>query len=245
MRIAILSSRETARLAGSSTDSEAAKSSQSSSALLVSSNFEPRRSRTASPVILPTSSSIVFRPDAIVLLLRKAYKDPNLGTVCRMASRILLKLVDPRSAQKASIPSDTTASVSDESLIVEQTDPVSLVDYSILFGEEFQILGDHWDCSYLNFLDNRAVEGVLHVLYACASQTLLCSKLANGTSDFWAVLPLVQALLPALRPNVSSPDQIDDDFTQWKQPYVLYALSQIVAISSSASFHPLLRGCAG
>lgn len=241
----IVNERETARLAGSSTDSEAAKSSQSSSALLVSSNFEPRRSRTASPVILPTSSSIVFRPDAIVLLLRKAYKDPNLGTVCRMASRILLKLVDPRSAQKASIPSDTTASVSDESLIVEQTDPVSLVDYSILFGEEFQILGDHWDSSYLNFLDNRAVEGVLHVLYACASQTLLCSKLANGTSDFWAVLPLVQALLPALRPNVSSPDQIDDDFTQWKQPYVLYALSQIVAISSSASFHPLLRGCAG
>lgn len=79
-------------------------------------------------------------------------------------------MVDPRSAQKASILSDTTASVSDESLIAEQSDPVSLVDYSSLFGEEFQILGDHWDSSYLNFLDNRAVEGVLHVLYACASQ---------------------------------------------------------------------------
>ncbi|KAL8155208.1 hypothetical protein AgCh_000550 [Apium graveolens] len=240
----IVNERETARLAGSGTDSEAAKGSQSSSALLVSSNFEPRRSRTPSPIILPTSSSIVFRPHATILLLRKAYKDPKLGTVCRMASRILLKLVDPRSAQKASIPSDTTASVSDESL-AEQSDPVSLVDYSSLFGEEFQILGDHWDFSYLNFLDNRAVEGVFHVLYACASQTLLCSKLANGTCDFWVALPLVQALLPALRPNVSSPDQVDDNFTQWKQPYVLYALSQIVAISSSASFYPLLRGCAG
>lgn len=241
----IVNERETARLAGSSTDSEASKSSQSSSALLVSSNFEPRRSRAASPIIVPTSSSIVFRPDAIVLLLRKAYKDPNLGTLCRMASRILLKLVEPRSVQKASIPSDTRASVSDESSIPEQSDPVSLVDYSSLFGEEFQISGDHWDSSYLNLLDNRAVEGVLHVLYACASQTLLCSKLANASSDFWTALPLVQALLPALRPIVSSPDQVDDNFTQWKQPYVLYSLSQIVAISSSASFHPLLRGCAG
>ncbi|KAL1802510.1 hypothetical protein ACET3Z_031157 [Daucus carota] len=241
----IVNERETARLAGSSTESEASKSGQSSSALLVSSNFEPRRSRTASPTLLPTSSSIVFRPDALVLLLRKAYRDPNLGTVCRMAARILLKLVEPQSKQKASIASDTTASISDESLITNQSDPVSLVDYSSLFGEEFQILGDQWDSSYLTFLDNRAIEGVLHVLYACASQTLLCSKLANGTSDFWAALPLVQALLPALRPNVSSPDQVDDNFTQWKQPYVLYALSQIVAISSSASFHPLLRGCAG
>lgn len=85
-------------------------------------------------------------------------------------SRILLKLVEPQSVQKASISSDTTASVSDESLLTEQSDPVSLVDYSSLFGEEFQILGDHLDSSYLNFLDNRAVEGVLHVLYACASQ---------------------------------------------------------------------------
>lgn len=242
----IVNERETARLAGSSSDSEASKSSHPSSALLVSSNFEPRRYRTASPILLPTSSSIVFRPDAILVLLRKAYKDSNLGTVCRMASRILLKFVEPIAVQKSSVPSDATPFVFDEASISEPASPVRVVDYSNLFGEEFQIPDDHWDSSYLNVLDIRAVEeGVLHVLYSCASQPLFCSKLADSTSDFWAALPLVQALLPALRPNVSSPDQVDDNFTPWKQPFVQHALSQIVAASSSAVYHPLLRGCAG
>lgn len=35
------------------------------------------------PFISSTSSSIAFRPDAIFVLLRKAYKDPDLGTICR------------------------------------------------------------------------------------------------------------------------------------------------------------------
>lgn len=87
------------------------------------------------------------------------------------ASRILLKLVEPIAVQKSSIPSDTTPFVFDEASISEPASPVRVVDYSNLFGEEFQIPDDHWDSSYLNVLDIRAVEeGVLHVLYSCASQ---------------------------------------------------------------------------
>lgn len=59
----------------------------------------------------------------------------------------------------------------DEAVKSEITNPAPLVDYSNLFGEEFQLPGDHWDSSYLNILDIGAVEeGILHVLYACASQ---------------------------------------------------------------------------
>lgn len=47
-------------------------------------SMQPRRSRGASPFILSAYSCIVFRPDAIFVLLRKAYKDPDLGSVCRM-----------------------------------------------------------------------------------------------------------------------------------------------------------------
>ncbi|KAA8520331.1 hypothetical protein F0562_014587 [Nyssa sinensis] len=243
----IVQERETARLAGNVLDSEASKNCQSSTALTVSSNFEPRRSRSTSPFFLPTSSSIVFRPDAIFTLLRKAYKDSHLGTVCRLASRILLKLIEPITVQEVSISSsDITSSMSDEASKTELSDPVLLVDYSSLFGEDFRIPDDHWDSKYLNILDIAAVEeGVLHVLYACASQPLLCSKLADSTSDFWSALPLVQALLPALRPNVSSPDHVDDNFSQWKQPFVQHAASQIVATSSSPVYRPLLHTCAG
>ncbi|KAF5193353.1 hypothetical protein FRX31_017061, partial [Thalictrum thalictroides] len=75
---------------------------------------------------------------------------------------------------------------------------------------------------------------------------ILCRKLADNSAEFWSVLPLVQALLPALRPPVSSPDHVDDSFSQWKQPYVKQALSQIVALSSSSSvYRPLLHVCAG
>ncbi|KAG2381063.1 uncharacterized protein HKW66_Vig0204360 [Vigna angularis] len=53
------------------------------------------------------------------------------------------------------------------------------------------------------------------------------SKLAERSSDFWAALPLIQALLPALRPWVSNSfDVVDDTFSQWKQPIVQQALSQ-------------------
>uniref|UniRef100_F6I5F6 Uncharacterized protein n=1 Tax=Vitis vinifera TaxID=29760 RepID=F6I5F6_VITVI len=165
-----------------------------------------------------------------------------------MASRILQKLTEPAAVPEASIPStEITSSVLDETPKTELSNLVLLVDYSNLFGEDFQIPDDHWDLSYLNILDIGAVEeGILHVLFACAAQPHLCSKLADDTSDFWSTLPLVQALLPALRPSViSPPDLIDYNFSQWKQPFVQQALSQIVATSSSALYHSLLHACAG
>ncbi|XAR54275.1 hypothetical protein NMG60_11029333 [Bertholletia excelsa] len=235
------------RLAGNVLDSEASKTSQSSSALTVSSNFEPRRSRSTSSFLSPVASSIVFRPDAIFMLLRKAYRDTHLGIFCRMVSRILLKLIEPLKLQQASnSSSDIKSSPTDEASQSEHSNSPLLVDYSNLFGEEFQIPEDHWDTNCLTVLDIGAVEeGILHVLYACASQPLFCSKLADSTSDFWSALPLVQALLPALRPNFSSPESIDDNFSHWKQPFVQHALSQIVAASSSPVFRPLLHVCAG
>ncbi|KAH6820390.1 hypothetical protein C2S53_015870 [Perilla frutescens var. hirtella] len=243
----IASERENARLAPNLGDHEVSKTNVSSTALTISSNFEPRRTRNTSSVSLPISMHLVFRPDAIFLLLRKAYKDPSLGNVCRTASRILLKLMDPMPVQEvSSLASEITSSVPDETPQSEHRDPVSLPDYSNLFGEEFQIPCDSWDLTYLNVLDSAAVEeGLMHVLYASASQPLHCSKLAENTSDLWLASPLIQALLPALRPNSSTPYQIDDKFSLWKQPFVQNALSQIVATSSSAIYCPLLRSCAG
>ncbi|XP_021829953.1 uncharacterized protein LOC110770086 isoform X2 [Prunus avium] len=237
--------RTAAKSSGNISDSEVSKHSQPSSALTVSSNFEPRRSRGTSPFVLSTSSSIVFRADAIFVLLRKAYKDSDLGIVCRMAARVLHKLIEPVAHEGSTPPGEVT--YGDEAVKSEITNPAPLVDYSNLFGEEFQLPGDHWDSSYLNILDIGAVEeGILHVLYACASQPQLCSKLADRTSDFWSALPLVQALLPALRPSVSRPsDIVDDSFSQWKQPIVQQALSQIVATSCSSLYRPLLHACAG
>lgn len=59
----------------------------------------------------------------------------------------------------------------DESLKSELFNSVSLLDYSNMFGEEFQLPDDQWDSNYINILDLAAVEeGILHVLYACASQ---------------------------------------------------------------------------
>lgn len=48
-----------------------------------------------------------------------------------------------------------------------------MVDYSTLFGEEFQLVNDQWDYRVLHILDvGAAEEGILHVLYACASQVI-------------------------------------------------------------------------
>ncbi|KAG8363536.1 hypothetical protein BUALT_Bualt19G0032600 [Buddleja alternifolia] len=243
----IVSERETSRLALNISDYEASKTNLSSTALMVSSNFEPRRSRNTSSASLPVSMHLVFRPDAIFILLRKAYKDSNLGNVCRMVSRIFLKFMEPMTMQEVStLVSENTSSAAEETPKSDPCDPVTLPDYSNLFGEEFQIPDEFWDSTYLNVLDSAAVEeGIMHVLYASASQPLHCSKLAENTSDFWLALPLVQALLPALRPNVSSPYQIDENFSLWKQPFVQNALSQIVTTSSSVIYRPLLRACAG
>lgn len=73
---------------------------------------------------------------------------------------------------EAAIPStEITSSVLDETPKTELSNLVLLVDYSNLFGEDFQIPDDHWDLSYLNILDIGAVEeGILHVLFACAAQ---------------------------------------------------------------------------
>ncbi|KAG1355466.1 hypothetical protein COCNU_07G015780 [Cocos nucifera] len=211
---------------------------------------QPRRSRSPSPFVQPASSSIAFRPDAVIILLRKAYKDSHLGTVCRIASRTLQKLIDPITAGEESMPTSdlTLSSSSDEMTKTEVTCHVHLADYSSLFGEEFRIPEDNCDAAYLNVLDIAAVEeGILHVLYACVSQPLLCCKLADGNSNFWSILPLVQALLPALRPpvNCSTPVHVDDSFCLWKHSSVQNALSQIVTMSSSSVYRPLLRACAG
>ena len=95
---------------------------------------------------------------------------PYLGGLSQ-ASRILLKLVEPQKLQQGSIPSSDVTCSPDEASKSELSNPPPLVDYSNLFGEEFQIPDDYWDTNYLAVLDVGAVEeGILHVLYACASQ---------------------------------------------------------------------------
>ncbi|KAG5009705.1 hypothetical protein GYH30_018179 [Glycine max] len=243
----VVNERTTSKPPGNITDLDVSKSSQLSPTLTVSSNFEPRRSRSASPLILSAYRAIVFRADAIFVLLRKAYKDSDLGSVCRMASRIMQKLINPDTEQDVSKPQDEVTSPLEDKSNSELSSSFTLVDYSNLLGEEFQMPYEQCDCSYLNILDIGAVEeGTLHVLYSCASQPVLCSKLAERSSDFWAALPLVQALLPALRPWVSNSfDVVDDTFSQWKQPIVQQALSQIVATATSAAYRSLVHACAG
>ncbi|CAM8904619.1 unnamed protein product [Rhodiola kirilowii] len=244
--LCVVNERENARTSTSGSESEASKSSQTISILTVSSNFEPRKSRITSPYGMHSSSTTAFRADAVILLLRKAYKDSNLRTVCSLAGNIMQKLVDPLDKKDLHMTADCTMSPDlDEMSKSGLSRTIMLADYSDLFGEEFRILDCPWDSSYLNILDIGAVEeGIFHVLYASASQPPLCNKLADGTSDMWSALPLVQALLPVLRPYVSSPHNIDDTFSLWKQPLVQQALSQIIA-TSSAFYRPLLRATAG
>ncbi|KAI4356168.1 hypothetical protein L6164_000211 [Bauhinia variegata] len=241
----VVNERTTSRLPGNVSDHDVSRNSQPSAALTVSSNFEPRRSRSASP-FMSAYGAIVFRSDAIFVLLTKAYKDSDLGSICRMASRIMQKLIGNDTVQDPSIPLNNEVLL-DETSKLQLSRHFPLLDYSNLFGEEFQMPEEPSDCSYLNILDIGAVEeGILHVLYACASQPILCSKLAERTSDFWAALPLVQALLPALRPSMSNPfDIVDETFSQWKQPIVQQALSQIVAATTSAAYCSLLHASAG
>lgn len=241
----LVNERAASKSTGNGTEMEVSKNYQMSSPLTVSSNFEPRKSRSILPVVPSTSSSVVFRPDAIFMLLRMAYKDSTFGAICRVASRILLKLVEPIAVQEAS--SADEAAVSDEFSKPGSSDPISIIDYSKLFGEDFEVPDDKWDLSYLSILDVGAVEeGILHILFACASQPTICSKLAERSVDLWLALPLVQALLPVLRPPLSSPfDVVNDIFSLWKRPAVQQALSQIVATLSSPLYHPLLHACAG
>ncbi|KAK9749051.1 hypothetical protein RND81_02G099400 [Saponaria officinalis] len=199
-----------------------------------------------SPFPLPTSRSIVFRPDAIFMLLRRAFVDKDLGAVCKVVSRIFHYLAETAVVQEeSSISLEGASSLVDEGPGSKLSGPSTISDYSELFGDEFLIPAVGWDASYINILDIGAVEeAILHVLYACAAEPLLCSKLAASAGDFWLVLPLIQALSPALCP-ISSAVNVDDTFSQWAQPFVQQALSKIVSTLSSSMYHPLLHGCAG
>ncbi|CAN6319011.1 unnamed protein product [Urochloa humidicola] len=247
----LVNERDPTKSPFTSADSDALRTSLAATPT-ISSNFEaqPRRSRSPSSV-QPASHLLAFRSETAVLLLRKAHKDKTLGVVCVRASKVLQKLLEPEPSLDKSMSNGVmlASHACDE---VPKSDASSLVlstDYSSMFGEEFSLSERHFDGSFLNILDIAAVEeGILHVLYAVASQPLLCRKLAEVTSDIWSVLPLVQALLPALRPPLSPgpAEQIDDSFSQWNHPNVQKALSQIVTMSVSPSvLHPLLRACVG
>ncbi|KAF8689250.1 hypothetical protein HU200_042041 [Digitaria exilis] len=247
----LVNERDPTKSLFSSADSDAQRTNPAAIPT-VSSNFEaqPRRSRSPS-YAQPASYLLAFRAETAMLLLRKAHKDKTLGVVCLRASKVLQKLMELEPVLDKSISNGVMPSsdVCDE---IPKSDASSLVlstDYSSIFGEEFSLSENHFDVSLLNILDISVVEeGILHVLYAAASQPPLCCKLAEVTSDLWSVLPLVQALLPALRPPLSPgpTEQIDDSFSQWNHSNVQNALSQIVTMSMSSSvFHPLLRACAG
>ncbi|KAF3776715.1 hypothetical protein EJ110_NYTH47549 [Nymphaea thermarum] len=214
---------------------------------LCGSLVQPRRVRSPSSFPQPAACSIAFRPSSVLMLIRKAYKDASLGTIARLAARVLQKLMVPDSSLEAvSSSTEASAVLPDEVTKMESHALECFSDYSCLFGEEFKINGELSNIYSLSFLDSALVEeGILHILYACAAEPLLCSKLHDCGPEFWFVLPLVQALLPALRPSLGSPMyQVDESFTHWKQPMVQQALSQIVTFSSSSIYHPLLDGCA-
>ncbi|KAJ1694277.1 hypothetical protein LUZ63_010975 [Rhynchospora breviuscula] len=240
--LSLVYERDGVKTLPSQVDSDTSKNQSSTPTLLVSSNFEllqPRRGK--SPVLgHPAFSSVVYRPDTVILLLRKAFKEKQLGTVCRKVAIVLHSLSEPMQF--------VSGSTSDEAAKNEMAGQAHLSDYSSLFGEEYKILEGCSDATCLNLLDISSIEeGLLHVLYSSASQPLLCKKLAESNSDFLSILPLVQALLPALRPSLYgfSADQIDDTFRQWSQPSIQHALSQVVMMSSSMAYKPLLQACAG
>ncbi|VAH17655.1 unnamed protein product [Triticum turgidum subsp. durum] len=197
----LINERDATKTSIASVDSDTLKTSLASIPT-VSSNFEaqPRRARSPSSV-QPASCMLAFRSETAILLLRKAHKDKTLSIVCHRASRVLQKLLEPEPFVDEPIPNGgmLSSEVSDE---IPKSDASSLVpytNYSSLFGEEFSLSENHFDGSFLNILDVAAVEeGILHVLYAAASQPQLGCKLAETTSDMWSVLPLVQALLPGI-----------------------------------------------
>ncbi|KAK8959385.1 hypothetical protein KSP40_PGU016149 [Platanthera guangdongensis] len=244
----IINERDAVKGSVISPDPEIFRNNQQS-AITVSSNFEaqPRRSRNQSMFIQPSSCSIAFRSDAAILLLRKAFKDMPLGIVCRTAARALQKIMDPIIPLEQPTPiGSALSSISDEIDPAEMPIRAHITDYSTLFGDEFKVPNENWDVDLVNVLDIASLEeGILHVLYACALHPALCCKLAGSNLEFWSVLPLIQALLPALRPPVNSLDRVDESFGQWKHPSIEQALSQIVIMSSSSTFRPFLHACAG
>ncbi|XP_078442124.1 uncharacterized protein LOC144711878 isoform X2 [Wolffia australiana] len=236
--------REAVRAISSSPEAEM-KTSQAPP-ITVSSNFEvqSRRHRSSAADFQPSLCSLVFRPDVALMLLRKAYKDHELGFVCRLASLSLHKIELPTSSGIISTGDPFSLPPVDTGR-AEASD-VCLSDYSQLFGEACSIPDVHMDINFTSLLDISSIEeGIFHVLYACAAQPLLCGNLAKSRVDFLSILPLVQALLPAFRPPLHTvQDPINDHFSQWAHPLVLRALSQIVSMSS-VTYYPLLRSSAG
>lgn len=81
------------------------------------------------------------------------------------------KLINPDTEQDVSNHQDEVTSLLEDKSNLELSSLLTLVDYSSLLGEEFRMPDEQWDWSYLNILDMGAVEeGILHVLYSCASQ---------------------------------------------------------------------------
>lgn len=75
--------------------------------------------------------------------------------------------------QETSFFTKETSSLLEEAPASKLCDHVALSDYSELFGDQFVIPDVDWIPSFINVLDIGAVEeGILHVLYACASQVI-------------------------------------------------------------------------
>lgn len=96
---------------------------------------------------------------------------------------MLQKLLEPEPFFDEPIPNGgmLLSEVSDE---IPKSDASSLVpctNYSSLFGEEFSLSENHFDSSFLNILDVAAVEeGILHVLYAAASQVIFVILISSN-----------------------------------------------------------------
>ncbi|KAL2610037.1 hypothetical protein R1flu_028610 [Riccia fluitans] len=259
--LTVVGGRETEKSASSGTETELAKSKQPT-VFTVSSNFQAPPKRVRSPGLSqhPAGHTLALRPDAVLILLRVAHKDSDLRNVCRKVARILRRLngSSPSAANSLSVGESAVSAGSSSVAGVEEgpvsseaaTTSASPSDYSSIFGEVFKPYDDDGlDISHLGILDVAAVEeGLLHVLYACASQPIMCRRLADSKSDLIPVLPFIQAILPALRPLPSTAvdaDQVDDTFWQWQAPTVQRAVTQVVALSTSPSYRPLLDACAG
>ncbi|CAM6088777.1 unnamed protein product [Calypogeia fissa] len=253
--------RENDKAATAGSEPEATKSNQPT-VFTVSSNFQAPPKRVRSPGIMqpPSGLGLAQRPDAVVVLLRAACRDTHLGNLCRKVARLLRKL------NGSSLSGESLLSVGDSTVTssgvtgtgLEEgvggsepvTAPTFLSDYSSIFGEDYRILDDDGvEIGHAGVLDVAAVEeGLIHILFASASQPIISRRLADSKSDLIPVLPLVQAMLPALRPPPSTTaeaDNVDETFWQWQSALTQRGLSQVVALSTSPSYRSLLDACAG
>ncbi|KAJ7549300.1 hypothetical protein O6H91_07G048500 [Diphasiastrum complanatum] len=257
--LCVIGGRENEKVVPVTQDSEPNKISQAA-VFTVSSNFQapPRRVRSPGLSHQHSGHALAFRPDSILLLLRMAYKENSLGIICRKIARIFRKIAGQFSTVETNVAvtpaeANTSATLGVEILTVSTDLKKSFTDsadYSPIFGEDFRELSDDIsEVDHAGVLESALVEeGLLHILYACASQPMVCRRLADVKSDLSQVLPFVQAMLPALRPPLSTStasDQVDDSFWQWQALLVQRVLIQVVALSTSPTYRPLLDACAG